>query len=191
MPRRIVIIQGHPDPSHPHFGHAVADAYAKEAAAAGHEVRRVEVANLNFPMLRGWDTPLPDTLSEAQAAIRWSHHLVLVFPLWLGTMPASLKGFLEQVLRPGFAFDAPSGNGALSTKGLKGKSARIIVTMGMPAFWYRCYFLAHGVKVLERSILKFCGVSPVRETYIGMIEASDQRRRQALARIRKLGAAAC
>ena len=50
--RRILIIQGHPDPAGRHFGHALADAYAEGAMAAGHEVRRIEVALLDFPLLR-------------------------------------------------------------------------------------------------------------------------------------------
>ena len=54
-----------------------------------------------------------------------------------------------------------------------GKSARLIVTMGMPALWYRWFFLAHGIKGLERNILNFCGVRPVRESYIGLVEAEN------------------
>jgi putative NADPH-quinone reductase len=190
MPRRIVIIQGHPDASAVHFGHALADAYAREAVESGHETKRIAVADLGFPLLRSkseWDRPLPKNLQEAQDAIGWADHLVLLFPLWLGTMPALLKAFLEQVLRPGFAFTVSNGSGGPWKKALTGKSARIVVTMGMPAFWYRWYFLAHGVKGLERNILKFCGVSPVRETFIGMVEANDKARRRWLQKLGELG----
>ena len=187
--RKIVVIQGHPDPQRVHYCHALAEAYASAARAAGYEVRRVEPAALDFPLLRSmadWETPLPATLKQAQDNIRWANHLVLIFPLWLGTMPALLKAFLEQVLRPGFGF-TPEGTGAKSRKGLLGKSARLVVTMGMPAFWYRWYFLAHGVRGLERSILKFCGINPVRETFIGMVERGEKFRRRALDRVRALG----
>jgi putative NADPH-quinone reductase len=40
MPRKITIIQGHPDSSRQHLCHALADA----AAQAGHNVCRVEIA---------------------------------------------------------------------------------------------------------------------------------------------------
>ncbi len=188
--RRITIIQGHPDPQPVHFGHALADTYAAGAAAAGHEVRRVEVARLDFPMLHSqaeWnDGPVPAGLQEAQAAIAWADHVVLVFPLWLGTMPALLKAFLEQVLRPGFALLYKESR--FPQKGLAGKSARVVVTMGMPAFWYRWFFRAHGVKGLERSILKFCGIHPVRESLVGLVESKDEAtRRRWLRRIEALG----
>jgi putative NADPH-quinone reductase len=109
MARRISIIQGHPDPSGGRLCHALADAYAGGAEEAGHEVRRVEVARLEFPLLRTQAEfeagAAPPEIQIAQEAIRWAEHLVIVYPLWLGTMPALLKGFLEQAFRPGFAFD--------------------------------------------------------------------------------------
>jgi hypothetical protein len=52
MPRRVAIIQGHPDPAGGHLCHALADAYAQGASAAGHEVARIELARLDFPLLR-------------------------------------------------------------------------------------------------------------------------------------------
>jgi putative NADPH-quinone reductase len=50
--------------------------------------------------------------------------------------------------------------------------------MGMPALWYRWHFQAHGVRGLERSILGFCGVKPVRETLIGKVETKDSAARE-------------
>jgi putative NADPH-quinone reductase len=192
MARRIVVIQGHPDRLVAHYGHALADTYAEAAMAAGHEVRRIEVAELDLPLLRSkadWDGPLPPGLRKVQADIGWANHLVLFFPLWLGTMPAMLKAFLEQVLRPGFAFKNAGGGEDRWKPALRGKSARVVVTMGMPALWYRWYFRSHGVKGLERNILKFCGVSPVRETFIGMVETNENRRFRWLEKLRILGQA--
>src|ERR1700709_625015 len=92
--KKITIIQGHPDPDTRHFGHVLADAYAKGAVMGGHEIKRIEVAQLDFSLLRnqtGWNSgPPPVTLLEAQAAIGWADHLVIIFPLWLVTMPALL-----------------------------------------------------------------------------------------------------
>lgn len=170
---RILLIQGHPDAVTRHLGHTLEDAYAEGAEAAGHEVRRVPVAQLDFPLLRSqqaWEAgPLPSALTLAQADIAWAQHLVLFFPLWLGDMPALLKGFLEQVARPGFAFKPERGD-PLGKKGLTGRSARVVVTMGMPALVYRWYFRAHSVKSLERNILGFAGISPVNETLIGNVD---------------------
>lgn len=188
--RKILILQGHPDGGAPHLCHALADAYAHGAAAAGHEVRRVEIAGLALPLLATQaafetDSPPPGAAS-AQADIAWADHIVLIFPLWLGTMPALVKGFLEQVLRPNFAFAyAPSG---WAKKLLAGRSARLVVTMGMPALVYRWYFLAHGLKGLERNILAFVGIAPVRTTLFGGVGAAGAATRIGwLAKMRDLG----
>ena len=192
MAKRIVILQGHPDRQTTHLGHALADAYASGAAAAGHEVRRVEIAQLDFPLLRSaddWNSgPLPEGLRDAQAAIGWANHLVILFPLWTGTMPALFKGFLEQIVRPGFAFRLrPDGNGLAPA--LTGKSARVVVTMGMPALFFRWFYHSHGVRGLNRSILGFCGIRPVRTTYIGQVDAKTFQADRWLAKLQELGRA--
>lgn len=172
-PRRILILQGHPDPAGGHLLHALAEAYTEGARAASHAVETIDIARLDFPLLRSqaeWkDGPLPPTLQPAQDAIGRAEHLVLLFPLWLGDMPALVKGFLEQVARPGFAFK-PQADNPFGAKGLTGRSARIVCTMGMPALLYRAYFRAHSIKSLERNILGFVGIAPVRATLIGMVE---------------------
>ena len=172
-PRRILIVNGHPDAGVRHLLHQLLDAYAEGALAAGHAVRRLEVASLDFPLLRSaadWEHgELPSALKPAQDDIAWCDHLVLAFPLWLGDMPALLKSFLEQVARPGFAFHRDEQN-PFGKKALGGRSARIVVTMGMPALLYRWYFRAHSVKSLERNILGFVGIAPVHETLIGLVD---------------------
>lgn len=182
MTRRIVIIQGHPDASEPHLCHALAQHYLEGAEATGHAVRVIDVATLEFPLLRSqkaWqEGPLPESLREVQASIAWAEHLVLVFPLWLGDMPALLKGFLEQVARPGFAFEYEQHN-PFGRKGLTGRSARVVVTMGMPALIYQHFYRAHSVKSLERNILGFVGIAPIEETLIGQVESLTPKTRQA------------
>ena len=190
MLRRLTIVQGHPDPAGNRLCHALADAYALGAAAAGHEVMRIEVARLDFPILRTKEEfetgHLPESLVEAQNAIVSAQHLVIVFPLWHGTMPALLKAFIEQVMRPGVALEYREHG---FPKGLlTGRSARLVVTMGMPALIYRWYFRARGVRGLEHSVLKFAGMKPVRETLLGMVDAaSDAKRRRWLDQMRDYG----
>lgn len=191
MSRRILVIQGHPDPAGGHFCHALADAYAGAARDAGHSVETVDVARLDFPLLRtkhDWDHGrVPDALVPAQQAILRANHLALFFPLWLGGMPALLKGFLEQVARPGFALASEGESGW--KKLLAGRSARIVVTMGMPATVYRFVYRAHSIRALERNILGFVGVAPIHETLVGTVEGSDAHRRRWLGKVAQLGAA--
>ncbi len=180
MTRRVAIIQGHPDTTAGHFCHALAEAYLKGACSGGLEARLIDVATMDFTLLRSkadFESGVPyESILQAQDAIRWADHLVIVFPLWLGTMPALLKAFFEQTFRPNFAFDYGEA-GQVTRKRLTGKSARLIVTMGMPAFIYRWFYCAHGVKVLERNILAFCGISPIRTCLIGSIENMTEARR--------------
>lgn len=191
MARRIVVIQGHPDPDPRRLCRALADAYAEGARAAGHSVTRVDIATLDVPLLRTQHAfehePAPESLRPAQEAIVGAEHVVLVFPLWLGTMPALVKAFLEQVMRPGVAFAyQEKGNPKLL---LAGRSARLVVTMGMPAFVYRFWYFAHGLKGLERNILRFVGIKPVHETLFGMVGAAGEaKRRSWLEKMRTLGA---
>jgi putative NADPH-quinone reductase len=120
----------------------------------------------------------------------WATHVVIVYPLWLGSMPAMLKALLEQTLRPGFAFSARN-LGRWPVKLQSGKSARIIVTMGMPGWLYRWYFRAHSLRSLQRNILHFIGFRRVRATLIGNVAKLSATQRQAhLRRMRELGARA-
>jgi putative NADPH-quinone reductase len=189
--RNIVIVDGHPDPDRKRFIHALADAYGKGAGAGGHGVRRIEIGTLDLRSLRSnaeFATGTPtDLIRKCQDDITWADHIVFLFPLWLGDMPGLLKLFLEQVARPGFAFSAAQGKG-LPRKLLRGKSARIIVTMGMPALFYKWYYRAHSVKNMERNILNFCGIAPVRTTLVGMVEGMTQDKRvKLLQKIEALG----
>jgi len=164
MAKRITIVQGHPDPAGDRFCHALASAYPNGARQAGHEVRTLDVARLDVPVMRTKEDfehgQISDTVRECQQAIAWAQHRVVIYPLWLGTMPAALKGLLEQIFRPGFAV-AEVGSGKVWKKLLKGRSARIVVTMGMPAFAYRWYFRARSLKSLERNVLGFVGIGPI------------------------------
>lgn len=186
---RIGIIDGHPDGDPARYCHALADAYADGARQAGHEVRLLRLADLDFPILldRGsWEAPHACAdLATAQDLVAWAEHLTIVHPLWLGAQPARLKALLEQMFRPGFAFRA----GRAMTGRLTGRSARIIVTMGMPAPVYRIWFGAHGLKALRRNILAFVGIRPIRDTLIGNVEGLTPERRNAwLSSIKTLGA---
>ncbi|MFC4933053.1 NAD(P)H-dependent oxidoreductase [Massilia sp. GCM10023247] len=194
MKRRILIIQGHPDCHARHLCHTLAQAYADGARGAGHAVETVEPARIDFPLLRSADEwqqgAVPAQLAAAQGAIAHANHLVLIYPLWLGEMPALLKGFLEQVARPGFAIATDVRN-PLHAGLLGGRSARVVVTMGMPAALYRVFYRAHSLKALQRNILGFAGIKPVRTSLVGGAGAlTPQQVERWCDHLRQLGAAA-
>ena len=189
MTKRIAVIQGHPHAAGHHLLNAMADAYAEAATQAGHQVRRIEVANLDFPLLRtqlDFETgELPQTLVQPRDDMRWAEHWLFLFPLWHGTMPALFKGFLEQIFRPGFAMEYKEKS--FPKRLLAGRSARIVVTMGMPVMLYRWYFGAFGVRGFERSILSLAGIKPIRESPHGLTFADDKKRARWIEDLRRHG----
>jgi putative NADPH-quinone reductase len=190
MPRRICIVQGHPDHRNRHLCHALAEAYADGAKRGGATVRWLELAGLDIPLLRNpadFAKPPPESIVRAQEQLKACDHIVVVYPLWLGTMPAMVKAFFEQVCRGHFA-NTPKGMKEWPQQMLKGKSARVIVTMGMPAAAYRLLFGADGVRGFESGILGMAGVKPIRETLIGGAgELSGAKAKALLQRMHSLG----
>lgn len=189
--KNILILDGHPDAANERFIHALAAAYRAGAEQGGHAVQVMRIADLEFPLLRSQAEyekgHVVEAVRHCQDALEWAAHVVILYPLWLGSMPALLKALLEQVLRPGVAFSARK-LGRSPVEFMSYKSARIIVTMGMPAFVYRWYYRAHGLRSLERNVLRFVGFRRVRNTLIGSVAGLDRAARAAwLRKVTALG----
>lgn len=193
---KIAIIVG--NPMRNSYSQALGEAYRRGAESAGHGVKLFVLADMNFDAVlrEGYrcEQALEPDLVAARQALLASDHLVFVFPLWCGDMPAIMKGFIERVLQPDLLAIRSTGRKAnidqarAEWKILKGKSARVIMTMGMPGWFYRWYFGAHALKLLKRNILHFTGVKPVRSTIYGMVEAAgDEKRKQWLREVEALG----
>lgn len=186
---RILIVNGNPDPAAERLTAGLAMAYADGATTAGHEVHRIDVGSLSFPFLRSaaiFGTPSADPdIVAAQQSFRWAEHFVFIYPIWLGGMPALFKAFMETIASGEFL--VATGGGGYAKGKLRGRSARVIVTMGMPAFLYRLVFGAHGAKAFSRSILRLSGISPIRTTYFGDTRISYERSRMWIDQARGLG----
>lgn len=186
---RILVINGHPDPDKAHLCAALAEAYAKGALEAGHQVDRLDVGALDFPMIRSlkdYQGPgvTPD-IRRAQDLAEAADHLAVVFPIWFGSPPGLLKGFFEQVLRKGYALSTPQ---AAMSSVLSGKTARLIVTMGAPAPVFSLLLGGHGVQALVKGLLWITGVGPVRQTLLGGAHLNRPAQKQRwLARAEALG----
>lgn len=189
MSRRILVVLGHPDGES--FCAALADAYAEAALDAGHEVRVLRLGELAFdPILHAGYRRIQDLepdLVSAQADILWAEHLVFVYPVWWGAMPALLKGFFDRVFLPGFAFKHRDGS-VLWDRLLSGRSARLLVTMDTPPWYYRWVYRMPGHNQMRRTILEFSGIRPVRIVGFGPVRgAAEARRAGWLAAARRLG----
>ena len=189
MKKKILVFLGHPQSKS--YCAALAQAYTDGARAAGAEVRQVNLAELAFnPVGSGSHAQpleLEPALRQVQTDIQWAEHLVFVYPILWGTIPALLKGFIERVFTPGFAMNFRK-DSPLWDKLLKGRSARLIVTLNTPPLLYRLLFRRAGHITMKRSILEFCGITPVRITDIGpMKNASADRREKWIRQVHALG----
>ncbi len=176
--KNILVILAHPRKESLCGG--LARRYADAAREAGGRVRSLDLADLPFdPVLHeGYLRPQEweATLDAAWMDVTWAQHLVFVYPNWWGTFPALLKGFFDRVFLPGKAFkyrpDSP-----MWDKLLTGRSARVLVTMDSPPWYYRFLIGAPGDKQIKRSVLGFCGIAPVHISHFGSVRNSTAEQR--------------
>lgn len=179
MAKRILVILGHPAPKS--YCRALSETYVAAARAAGHEVRQIALCELNFdPILHNGyasNQELEPDLLMARDALTWAQHIVFVYPIWWGAMPALLKGFIDRVFLPGFAFKYRTGS-PFWDRLLTGRSAHLLVTMDTPPWYFRWIFRQPGHNQMKRTILEFSGVKPVKVSSFGSIKASTPERRE-------------
>ncbi|KAF5061204.1 Flavodoxin-like fold protein [anaerobic digester metagenome] len=187
--KKILIILGHPVKDT--FSSSLFEHYRKGALSSGAEIREIVLRDLDFELnfregYRGNQELEPD-LQKAQEAIKWAEHIVMIYPNWWSTFPALMKGFIDRTFLPGFAFKYRKG--ILSwDKYLTGRSARLIITMDTPPWYYWLVYRRPGHNAMKRGILGFCGIRPVRITTIGSLKISSEARRQKwLHKVEKLG----
>lgn len=187
--KKIAIINGHPNKDSFNFG--IAKAYREGALASGAEVREITIAEMKFdPVLHfGYQKRMelePDLL-KAWEIILWADHLVWIHPVWWGGLPAMMKGFIDRLFLPGFAYKYRE-NSVWWDKLLKGKTAHIITTLDQPGWYYWLLYGKPSINQLKKSTLEFCGVKPVKVTYIGIIRNSTEKQRAKwLQEVKKLG----
>lgn len=187
--KKILLINGHPD--NESFNFAIAEAYKNGAISSGAELKEIIIRDLDFnPNLQyGYRkrTTLEPDLLDAQEKITWADHLVVIYPVWWGSVPAIMKGFIDRVFLPGFAFQKREGS-VWWDKLLTNKSARIISTLDQPAWYYWFVYREPSTNAMKKLTLQFSGVNPVRVTTVGPIRLSEDSFRQHwLRKIEKLG----
>lgn len=179
MNKRILVILGHP--SDQSFCSSLAKSYIDGARKSGNEIKFISLGQLAFdPVLRsGYASTqsLEPDLQTAQTAISWAQHLVFVYPTWWGTMPALLKGFIDRVFLPGFAFKYREGS-HLWDRLLSGRSAQLIVTMDSPPWYFRWISRMPGHNQMKRTVLGFCGIEPVVITSLGPVKGATLHQRE-------------
>ncbi len=190
MSKKIAIIVGHPDAESYNF--AIAEAYKTGAEKSGADVRMIFIKDLAFnPNLEfGYRkrTELEPDLIESQNTLKWADHIVWIYPVWWGSVPAIMKGFIDRVLLPGFAFKKREGS-VWWDKFFTGKTSRLICTLDQPPWYYTLINGAPSHKAMKKLTMNFIGVSSVKITSIGPIRLSKEKFRKGwLDKIERLGA---
>lgn len=188
MSKNVLVIVGHP--SNGSFTAALADAYVQSAQAAHHTVKLLRLADLSFdPILHGSNPhaqALEPDLLAAQESIVWAHHVVWVFPVWWGGVPALLKGFLDRAFISGYAYKFNKGS-PLPVPLLKGRTSHMVVPLDTPPWYYRWVYRMPAIHQMEKTTLEFCGLRPVKTLMLGpIIHSTLTQREQMLEKVAKL-----
>ena len=188
----VLVILGHGSNSNSSFSAAVAETYAKAAEAAGHTVRVLRLADLQFDALLHGSNPhhqaLEPDLLAAQENIVWAQHIAWVFPVWWGGVPALLKGFLDRAFVSGWAFKFNTGS-PFPVPLLKGRTAHLLVPMDTPPWYYRWVYCMPAIHQMRKTTLAFCGIRPTKTLMLGPIIHSTAAQRDTwLAKAEALGA---
>lgn len=177
--KKIVVINGHP--SETSFNHSLVQAYLEAAIKLGIQTELIEIGQLHFdPNLKfGYEKriDLEDDLLESWEKIINADHLVWIFPVWWGGLPAITKGFIDRLFLPSMAFSYYNNSNRVYGK-LQNKTARIVTTLDQAGWTYKWYFGEPSTRQLKQATLQFCGVKKVKTDYIGSIRGSSPAQRE-------------
>lgn len=178
-----VILDGHPNPA------SLCAAIAQRYAAGHGDATVLAVRDLDFDQnLRLGYTrrqELEPDLERAWEQLVAADHIVVITPIWWGSVPSLLKGFFDRTLLPRRAYRTkPNG---LPEGLLAGRTGRLIVTTDSPK-WYLPLVGDSTVRQVRDTTLRFCGIKPVRVNRFGPVKDSTPARREGwLAAAERLG----
>ena len=178
--KKIFILLGHPDIDS--LNGTFAMEYEKGAQENGHEVRRMNIGEMQFdPILHHGYKVIQELEPDLQAFkenVRWADHFVIFYPSWWSTMPALLKGLFDRVWLPGFAYNFIHG-GYMWKRLMKGKSASMIITSDTAPIIQRMIF-GDTTNELRKGILWFAGFGPIYVHKFGYLKHFWMSRREGL-----------
>ena len=174
MQKKILVINAHPyDES---YVSELFRTYVNHLDTNKHQVKTIELGKMTFdPVLRYGYTkrmPVDNDIELSQNLVSWADHIVFFYPIWWTTMPALLKGWIDRVITPGFAFNS---QGFKTTKHLKGRTAQLFMTSDAPALYQRL-ILNSPVRLMKRHILGYCGIKVVKSDIFGIVTSAKRER---------------
>lgn len=151
--------------------------YIEEAQKLGHEVREINIHDLDVEYLSLNKDGLPDeTLSDelkhAQDNFIWADQIVLVYPVWCLGLPAKVKAFIERV----FQKDVLVKYGKMGPEGvLKDKTMVIMQSYSMPFFFMKYFYGDIPFKTLKVVFQDWCNFKIVKRFDYDIIDSGDEK----------------
>jgi NAD(P)H dehydrogenase (quinone) len=176
------------------FNSAVLKVTLEALAEHGHDFRVSDLYQEGFdPVMRAphWHKYHDleqniEPVSEQVEHLKWAEAVVFIYPTWWYGLPAMLKGWLERVLVPGFAFEIPTAERGAVPK-LK-HITRVIVLTTCGATPFISWIMGQpGRRTLLRGFRSICSTF-CRTSYLAlyrMDSASASERASHLLRVRR------
>lgn len=172
MQKKVLVVNGHP------YGKSYVSALFKTFVdnldTNKFSVKTLELGKMKFdPVLRyGYSERMEadKDIELSQELLGWADHIVFFYPVWWASMPALLKGWLDRVLTPGFAYNV---KGLKTIKHLKGRTAQLFLTSDGPA-WYERLIPNSPIRLMRRYILGFCGIKVVKSDILGLMAHANR-----------------
>ncbi len=174
MQKKILVINGHPYERS--YVSELFNTFVSNLDSDRFQVNTIELGKMNFdPVLRfGYSQKMTEDkdIRLSQELIKWAEHIVFFYPIWWTSMPSLLKGWLDRVLTPGFAFNM---NGFKTIKHLEGRTAQLFLTSDGPALYQRL-IPNSPIRLMRKHILGLCGVKVIKADVLGMVTLPNQEK---------------
>ena len=167
-----LILNGHP--LSPSFSGAVANRYAETLEQRGIKVRRLDISEMTVPEMttrKPANAELTGDVSKFWEAMVWADHVMVVHPLWWGSMPAKLKALFDIGLQSGSAYRYVA-NKPLPLGLMAGRSARLVVTSDTPNWFMASFYANAHFRTVSNQILKFVGFKPVHISHLSVLRGA-------------------
>jgi putative NADPH-quinone reductase len=180
----ISVILGHPKKGS--FCHAIAETVVQTLTANGHEPRFHDLYAEGFdPLLRHEEMPkdalLDPEIRKHCGEIAVADGIVVIHPNWWGQPPAILKGWIDRIIRPGFAYEFVAGDGGEGVpRGLlKAKAAIVFNTSNTGREREQDVFGDPLETIWKNCVFGLCGVTNVyRRTFSIVVTSTGELRKQ-------------
>lgn len=190
MKHAVVIVH----PSGRAFTRLMADTYVDAIKALGHDVLVRDLYAMNFdPRLhvdelpnREGGEPRPEIVIE-RAMLRDVDVFAFFYPIWFGSPPAMLKGYIERVFGAGFGYASVKGGGNAPL--LAGRKMISFTSTGSENTWLVDSGSWNAVrKVFNERLTSACGLDSVEHVNFGGVEPDMPQARieEAVAEVREV-----